>query len=295
MTPSIAFALAALVAYGIGDLIYKRAALSGLSSQHFIMGQAWFFCPVVVLYAWATGTLVFTWPALWGAAAGLFLLTGFYNFFRALRTGAVSVIAPVFRLNFIVTAALAIGWLHEPLTLAKAAGFALSFAAGWLLLAAPPKAAVANGDTVDPAAARRSFLRVPMLRVILATVATGAGAFCHKLGLVAGAAPETLLSAQAIAFCSTVTVMAYVTTGTIRPSAGFMRHSGPAALVLVAAFLFLLYGLKGGQASIVVPIAQMGFVVAAVLGAALFHEMWTARKLAGLATAIAALAALTLG
>lgn len=290
MTPSIAFALAALVAYGLGDVIYKRAALSGLSSQHFIMGQAWFFCPIVVLYAWATGTLAFTWPALWGAAAGLFLLTGFYNFFRALRTGAVSVIAPVFRLNFIVTAALAIGWLHEPLTLAKAVGFALSFAAGWLLLAAPSK-----GDAVDPAAARRSFRRVPILRVMLATVATGAGAFCHKLGLVAGAMPGTLLSAQAVAFCSTITAMTYAATGTIRPPAGFARHSGPAALVLVAAFLFLLYGLKGGQASIVVPIAQMGFVVAAVLGAALFHEIWTARKLAGLATAIAALVALALG
>lgn len=285
MTPSIAYALAALVAYGLGDVIYKRAALSGLSSQHFIMGQAWFFCPVVVLYAWATGTLAFTWPALWGAAAGLFLLAGFYNFFRALRTGAVSVIAPVFRLNFIVTAALAIGWLHEPLTAAKLIGFGLSFAAGWLLLAAPQK-----GQAVDPAAARRSFLRV-----IGATIATGAGAFCHKLGLVAGAAPESLLSAQAIAFCSTVTVMTYMATGGIRPPAGFIRHSGPAAIVLIAAFLFLLYGLKGGEASVVVPIAQMGFVVAAVLGGALFHETWTARKLAGLGAAIAALVALALG
>ena len=285
MTPSIAFALAALVCYGLGDVIYKRAALSGLSSQHFIMGQAWFFCPVVVLYAWATGTLVFVWPALWGAAAGLLLLIGFYNFFRALRTGAVSVIAPVFRLNFIVTAALAIGWLHEPLTVPKLIGFALSFAAGWLLLGAPAK-----HQAVDAAPAHTSWGRV-----IVATIATGAGAFCHKLGLVAGAAPESLLSAQAVTFCTTVTVMTYAATGTIRPPAGFIRHSGPAAVALVGAFLFLLYGLKGGQASVVVPIAQMGFVLAAVLGAALFHERWTARKLAGLAAAIAALVFLALG
>jgi uncharacterized membrane protein len=284
MTPDIAYALAALVCYGIGDFVYKRAAIAGISSEHFIMGQAWFFCPAVILFAWATGTLQFSMTALWGGLAGLFLLVGFYNFSRSLRTGAVSVIAPVFRLNFIVTAALAIGWLHEPLTLQKLTGFALSLVAGWLLLGVAPKGAAA-----DPKAVRGS-----LVRVIVATVAAGAGAFCHKLGLVGGAAPETLLAAQAIVFSTAVTVMAYVVTGTIKPPAGFARHSGPAAVVLVGGFLFMLYSLRHGQASVVVPIAQMGFVVAAVLGVVVFGEAWTLRKVAGLATAAAALLVLAL-
>ena len=51
MTPAIACALAAMVCYGLSDLIYKRAAASGLASDYFLMAQAWFFCPVIIAYA----------------------------------------------------------------------------------------------------------------------------------------------------------------------------------------------------------------------------------------------------
>src|SRR5450631_1891294 len=114
MNSDIGYALAALVCYGLGDFIYKRAASAGIAAEHFLMGQAWFFCPAAIGYAWITGTLDVQRPAWRGGLAGLFLLVGFYNYVRSLRSGAVSVIAPVFRLNFIVTAALAIGWLGEP-------------------------------------------------------------------------------------------------------------------------------------------------------------------------------------
>src|SRR5215468_3681944 len=82
----------------------------------------------------ATETLQVTPYAGLGGVAGLFLLIGFFNYVGSLGAGSVSVIAPGFRLNFIVTAALAIGWLGEPLTGAKLFGFAKALAAGWLLL-----------------------------------------------------------------------------------------------------------------------------------------------------------------
>ncbi len=284
MNADIAYALGALVCYGVGDFIYKRAAAAGLVPEYFLMGQAWFFFPAIIVYGWASGTLAFSLPVLWGGLAGLFLLVGFYNYARSLRTGAVGIIAPVFRLNFIVTAAFAIGWLHEPLTAAKLVGFALAFAAGWMLLGAPlPR----------DAAGQRATLR-SLAEVLVATVAAGAANFCHKLGLVGGASPETLLTAQAAVFSVLVTAMAYLMNGEIRPPPGFARHSGPAALALIAAFLFLLHGLKHGDASVVVPIAQMGFVVAAVLGTVFFGEGWTARKIAGLGAATAALLVLAI-
>jgi len=49
------------------------------------------------------------------------------------------------------------------------------------------------------------------------------------------------------------------------------------------------------QASIVVPIAQMGFVVTAVLGFLFLREPFTARKGAGIAAALGALASLAHG
>jgi uncharacterized membrane protein len=285
MTSELAYALAALVCYGLGDFIYKRAASAGLAAEHFLMGQAWFFCPAIIVYAWLTGTLAFSPSAVWGGAAGLLILVGFYNYVRSLRTGSVSIIAPVFRLNFMITAALAIGWLHEPLTVRKIIGFLLALWAGWLLLGGP-----LHRDGAGRGAALRS-----LVQVFVATVATGAANFCLKLGLLGGATPETMLAAQAVVFTSLVTATTYAMNGSIRPQAGFAAHSGPAAVVLVAAFLFLLHSLKSGDASVVVPIAQMGFVVAAVLGVVCFNEAWTARKVAGLTAAGAALAVLAIG
>jgi len=284
MTGDMAYALAALVCYGIGDLIYKRAAAAGLAANHFLMGQAWFFCPAVIAYALLTGTLAPGTPALWGALAGLVILAGFYCYAESLSGGSVSVIAPIFRLNFIVTAALAIGLLGEPLTLRKLVAFGLALAAGWLLLGTPR----GGGD-------RPQMTRRALVEVLVATLATGAANFCHKLGLVAGAAPETLLAAQAVVFTALITALTWRMTGRVAPPAGFARHSGPAALVLLAAFLFLLHGMRHGEASVVVPVAQMGFVPAAVLGIVLFGEGWSARKLAGLAAATAALLLLAAG
>src|SRR6185312_14790938 len=250
MSGGIAYALAALVCYGIGDLIYKRAAAAGLKPEYFLMVQAWCFCPAILFYAWGTGNLHLEPAALWGC---LVVLVGFYNYVRSLRVGAVSIVAPVFRLNFIITAALAILWLSEPLTASKAAGFLLALLAAWLLLGG-----AAPLGSADPLLARR-----PLLQVTLATLAVGVANFCYKLGLIAGATPETMLAAQAVVFSSLLTATTFAVNGTIRPARGLFRHSLPAAIVLVAASLFLLHGLQRGDASVVVPIAQMGFVIAA--------------------------------
>jgi drug/metabolite transporter (DMT)-like permease len=289
MNSDIAYALAALVCYGLGDFIYKRAASAGIAAEHFLMGQAWFFCPAVIAYAWITGTLDFKTSAWWGGLAGLVLLIGFFNYVRSLRSGSVSIIAPVFRLNFLVTAALAIGWLGEPLTAAKIAGFALALLAGWLLLGGPQEGK-GDGRAIDPAAARHA-----LVQVMVATVAMGAANFCHKLGLVGGATPETLLAAQAIVFCGLVTAMSFAMNGSIALPAGVASHSAAAAVVLIAAFLFLLHSMRHGDASVVVPIAQMGFGVAAVLGVLFFKEALTGRKIAGLCAAGMALLVLAVG
>ena len=129
MTPGIGLALLAMIGFGAGDLIYKRAAAAGIEARHFIMLQAWFFCPLVTIYAVIRQKLVLEPAALWGSLAGLVMFFAFYNFSRSLRTGSISTNAPIFRLSFTLTAALAIGLLHEPLTLAKFAGLGLALVA----------------------------------------------------------------------------------------------------------------------------------------------------------------------
>jgi len=284
LSDSIAYALGALLLYGVADFVYKRAAAAGAQPHQFLMVQTWFFTSLALLYGLASGTLAFGAGSLWGAAAGVLVVVGYYNFAWSLRHGSVSTHATIFRLSFAVTAALAVLILREPVTAAKIAGLALALLAVWLLLASP---GAAGDRRADPES------RASLLRVLIATAAVGVASFTYKLGLLAGAAPISLVATQGVVAVTLATAFAARLDGGVRPSRAALRHAPIAAVLLVVAFIFLAKGLQGGEASVIVPIAQMGFVVTALLGFFLLREPFTLRKGAGLLVALAALASLS--
>src|SRR5204863_214476 len=174
MSEGIGYALCAMLLYGVADFVYKRGSAAGAEPHQFLMVQTWFFSSFAILYGFFSGALAINRGALWGAAAGVLVVVGYYNFAWSLKSGAVSTHATIFRMSFAVTVALAVA-------------------------------------------------------------------------------------------------------------------------LLVVAFTFLAKGREGGEASVVVPVAQMGFVVTALLGFFFLREPFTARKGAGLAAALAALASLARG
>lgn len=285
MYQPIIYAIVAMACYGLSDFIYKQAAAAGIRADHFLMAQAWFFCPTVIVYALATRTLVFHLAAMWGSLAGIFYFVGFYCFIRSLATGSVSTNASIFRLNFIVTVLLAIAVLGEPLTLAKLAGLALALLATWLLMG--------DGRTANSAA--KGIRHRSLVQVAIATVAFGAATFFHTIGLRQGANPETLMVAQAALFMPLATLVAYRANGTLRLPLATFKYALAGAILLLTATLFLLRGLAVGEASVLVPIAQMGFIVTAMLGILALRERVTVRKAVGLASALAALGVLAGG
>jgi drug/metabolite transporter (DMT)-like permease len=279
MSEPILYAIVAMVCYGFSDFIYKQAAAAGIRADHFLMAQGWLFCPLVIVYALATRTLVLDLAALWGSLAGAFVFLGFYYFIRSLAAGSVSINAAIFRLNFIVTVLLVVLLLGEPLTAGKIAGLTLALLATWLLLGA--------GATSNRDATRRS-----LVLVAAATLAFGTSNFFHTLGLRHGALPETLAVAQAVLFTPLATVVVFVADRKLRPPPATFQYSAPAAIVLLGATICLLRSVARGEASVLVPIAQMGFVVAALLGIFVLREGVTVRKTIGLVLGLAALAAL---
>jgi drug/metabolite transporter (DMT)-like permease len=271
----VIFAATAMVLFGFADFALKRASDMGVKPHHSVMVQAWFFSSSILTYSLLTGTFVPTSAALWGSAAGLFMIVGYTAFVRSLTGEPVSIQAPVFRLNFIVTAAIAISFLGEPLTGTKALALVLAPFAVWLLL---------GGGNL--AISRRA-----LIYVLVSTVAVGIGNILHKVGLSKGVVPETMAVAQAAVFVSLATLQTFRMERRIAPPKAAFRYPPIAALLLVGAFVFLLRGLALGEASVLVPISQMGFVVTAALGLVLLGERITARKIMGLATATASLGA----
>lgn len=278
MADGIAPALCAMVFYGLADWVYKRAAARGVEPHHFLALQSCFFTPGVFLYGLATGTLGTGVAFLWGMLAGALVYVALYNFARSLKAGAVSIVVPVYRLSFAITVLLAVWLLDEPLTGWKFAGLAASLVAVWLLLGGAAPATPANWPAVA--------------RVVVATLSMGVVSLLYKFGTNAGGSPATILAGQATVFLPLTLVVALVRDRGFRPPAGAWRHSAMAGLLLLSGLLMLIAGLQRGQASVLVPVAQLSFVVTVGLGIAFLGERLTRRKALGLAFAVAALACL---
>ena len=213
--------------------------------------------------------------------AGLFVFIALYNFARSLKSGAVSIVAPIFRLSFTVTVALAVVILGEPLTGWKLGGLAAALAAVWLLLGG------------DAGAARSAGAARPALaQVLVAMAAMGVANFLYKVGALTGGSPATFIAGQAAAFLPLATVFAWKVDRGSRPSRVAWLHAGATAALFLVALVLFFESLTLGEASVLTPISQMGFVVTAMIGLIVLREPFTARKMAGLALAVAALACL---
>ena len=272
MSSAILLALGALVCFGVSDAVYKRAARAGLKTHQFMMVQAMLYTPPVIVYGWATGTLRFTPESLWGAVAAVFAFTGFYNFAYSLKGGAVTSNAAIFRLSFVLTALLGVGVLGEPISALKVSGWLLALVAVWLLLGGGRSRSI--------------------VRVCVATVGVGIANLLYKVGLDAGATPAAMLVVQAAMVVLMSSVLVYRIDGRIAPERRVFRFSIVTAILLAVGFTLLMEALARGEASVLVPIAQMGFVLTALIGYTLMREPVSARNLTGLVFAVAALAAL---
>ena len=270
---ALGLALAAAVCIGTSDFIYRSAARAADPARWMLI-QSLAFAAVVAPIAVARGTTLGA-GALYGLANGPINLLAFYCVLRALARGDALALAPVARLNFVVTAMLTVPILGEALTSRRALGLSLAVAA--VLLVGRHYARVAED-------------RGALVYALAAMLASGLAGLLFKLGLAAGASPLTLVSAQGAGFV--LSAACAVALG---------RRDGacaplPAALacgVLVAGFyLALTEAFTMADAVVVAPIAQLGFVLTAILSVWLLGERLTASRLAALGLAVGAVASL---
>ena len=281
MASGVPYALLTLVCFGLNDLLFKRAAQHGAASHQVMMVLTLTMAPFFVAYGLVTHSVVPAPAALWGSVGGLFAFFGFYNFSRSLQSGAVSVLSPIFRLQFVVTAGLALAFFGEHLSAVKIGGLFLAIAAVWLLLG-------------NSAGARVEVPREAIARVLLATVAVGIAFFLFKLALRQGATPATVLLCQVFALSSASTALSIYLDRSFSASPAALRYGIPFGVSQAIGFGALIEALAIGEASVLVPIAQLSFILTAVIGLTFLKEAATARKMIGLVAAVGAVALLAL-
>lgn len=272
-----------MVTGALADLLFKVAQNRGMNAASFLFYQSAIFTTTIWAIGIASGQVPDIRASTWafGLPAGVLAYTGLLLFVMSLKEGTASVNVPIFRLNFVVTAVGAVAVLHEPVNAAKVAGIFLAVA-GVLSLA-------------DPAALRRagsSGLR-PMLLLVAGTVAFGAVGIINKEAANQGHATIPLILTTTIAFngLALLRMAAGKDFGIGRTTA---RYAPIIGLLQLAWTVLFIQSLQSGQASVNAPIAQLSFVLTAMLAVAWLKEAASRRLVVGLSASTLAVAAFAL-
>ena len=283
MSAGVGYALLSLVCAGILDVVFGRyssgRAVTGaylVATGVFVtLGQALALFAAGVVFAFEAGA------ALWGIAAGAIVLFANALLIESLVHLQVSLGSTIYRLNTIAVVICAVVFLGETLTALKMAGVLLGAIAVVLLYRRGGRGS--SDHTV--LAGIGIAIAASLLRAVFGIVS--------KAGLSGGADPLVLML-----YIGAGWTLAGAVYGAIRRAPSVTLVSVlPYALLsatlicLVASFLML--GLRSGEASVVIPIANMSFIVALLAAGALGMERITRRKVLAIACAACAITLLT--
>lgn len=278
--PYILLALLSMLMIGIYDFIYSRAVRKGISAGTMTCSQACFFVPTVTLWANFEGTYIWTPLAFLGPVAALLIFFGIWAFMRSVSLGQASVTTPIYRINFVITALVAILFLGEQLTLRKGVGFLLAAASIFFL------SEFRFGG--KPIARNRT---PSILWALAAMTSVGLRNIVYKLGVSGGVAPAMLLHSQGLCFITIAFIYAGLTQGGPRFSRKGWAHGLATGASIVVGLIALLAALRRGEVSVVTPIGQLSFVVSTLMATFWMRERFTKRKVVGLLLAIATIGA----
>ena len=268
MTYAIFFALVSLAAAGCLDVTFRRFSLKERSRGMYVFGCGFVWLVFQLTYFTITdaqirldeGTI------LYGLLTGALLVLANILLIESLTGLDVSLGSMIYRLNTIGVVAISFVLLSEDVGLIKVLGIGIGVAAILILYKRAD-----GGDTVP----------IPILFFVMAVAASAFRAIygvASKVALEQGAAAEGLLVIAAISWIVGGFAYAAFREKRVRitgKKAAYAVVSGTLAFAVVNA---LIEALKNGEASVVVPIANLSFAVAMLLSVFLGMEQLSSRK-----------------
>jgi len=278
MNAAVTFALLSLAAAGCLDVSFKRFSRKSRSRGIYVAfcGVSW---TMLQLVYFVSQDIAITFDGItlgYGIVAGLVLALANLLLIESLTHLHVSMGSTIYRLNTIGVIILSVLVLGEPLGMLKVLGVMCGIFAVWVLYERPR-----GGDTVKGAVAFFWLaVAASALRAIFGVVA--------KDGLSAGADADAMLLLYAMAWIPCGLVYAWRREGQVRITASKLAYGAVSGLLLCLTANFIIAAMTTGDASVVVPIANLSFVVALLISTAMGMEALTLRK--GGAIAVAGIA-----
>ena len=279
---TVAFALLSLLFAGLLDVVFRRYARVDRSRGMYVLGigVVWSVSQLAVVLALGGDLALDARTVAYGLGAGLLIALANLCLIESLTHMDVGLASTIYRLNTIGVVILAALLLAEPVTTAKAIGVLLGVIAVALLYR--------RGSTADH---QRAFAKYFWLAV-LASVMRACFGIVAKSAELQGVDLRMLLLVNAPMWILAGGAYALFRERRLRITAAKMKYSVVSGLLICGVANFLALALERGEASVVVPIANMSFLVALLLSASMGMERLTGRKMLAVATTVVAIVVL---
>jgi drug/metabolite transporter (DMT)-like permease len=283
VSPGVGYALLSLLAAGVLDVAYARYAgkrpVTG--AYLFMIGGVIIIGQALAVAAWGTRLEFDARAAVYGIGAGAIVLVANALLMESLARVNVSLGSTIYRLNTIPVVLVALAVLGEALSVPKAAGVIMGVAAVVLLY---QRGARLGNDR---------WLVIGTALAIAASLLRAAFGILSKIGLTGGGDPFMFMFYVGVGWTAAAVVYGAVRRQASPAMRELLPHAAIAGTLICIVVTFLLLGLRAGEASTVIPIANMSFVVALLTSAAFGMERLTRLKLFAVAFAAAAIVLLT--
>jgi drug/metabolite transporter (DMT)-like permease len=286
LSRAILFALLSLVFAGVLDVVYKRYSRKDRSRGTYVfgIGVVWAVLQCATI-AISDETLVVDATSIgYGIFAGLFLTLSNILLLESLTHIDISLGSTVYRLNTIGVVAMAYLFLGEDLGGVKLAGIGLGIVAVGLLY---------QPDTGEVDQEHRQHFLPFFLMAVVASLFRASYGVITRGGILHQADPQTMLLLCAISWIIGGALYARLREGRFKLTSKKISYALITGILVFLVVDFLMLAVKYGEASVVIPIANMSFIMAMALSVALRFEPLSSRKVAAMVVACLAIAALT--
>jgi len=280
----ILFATLSMLFAGLNDVVFKRYSEKERSRGMYVLGIGLVWTILQSATFWFKGTpfIIDRTTLLFGFSAGVFLTLSNLLLIESLTHINVSLGSTIYRLNTIGVILLSVVFLGETVGIFKVAGILMGIC-GVLLLY----------QKSHPDRENRTFILFFSVAII-ASIFRATYGVITKGGILQQADPEMMLLLISSCWIVGGGLYAIGRERRFRFTRKKMVYSFLSGLLVYLIVNCLMSAVKIGEASIVIPIANMSFVVALALSVGLRMETLTLRKIGAIVCAALSIILLSL-
>ncbi|MCU7929499.1 MAG: DMT family transporter [Candidatus Thiodiazotropha sp. (ex Codakia rugifera)] len=276
MASAIVFALLSLIFAGLNDVVFKRYSSKDRSRGMIVfgIGLVWLLLQCLTIISDDGRFHSDTVTLGYGLVAGTVLALSNILLIEGLTQTDVSLGSTIYRLNTIGVVLLSVVFLQEPLGGLKLAGISSGVLAVLLL--------THSSDAVK----KERMVTLYIWLVVVASLLRAIYGVISKVGLNKGADIDSLLLVAALCWVIGGALYALLREGRFRLTRKKAAYALVSGLLVYLIVNFLLAAIARGEASVVIPIANLSFIAALLISVVLGMERLSVKKLIAVLCAI---------